>query len=61
MLPNRIARRKVSSTPLILIDDPSVSGETNHLDASNVLPVHHVSSGDERMSHVPCLQLLLTV
>jgi hypothetical protein len=49
MLPNRIARPRICSTPPILIDSDGHSG-------SRV--THRVSSYDERTSHVPCLQLL---
>jgi hypothetical protein len=62
ILPDRIARRIFPSIPPISIDDTSGSRAAHHLDTFNVLPVHHVSSGDKRTYVlVPCLQLLLTV
>ena len=50
-----------TSTPPISIDGPSRSETTHHLDTSDVLHMHRVSSCDKRRFYVPYLQLLLTV
>ena len=57
VIPDRVARRIIPSTPRIVIYGHSGSKATHHLDTSNVLPVHRVSSCDNRTSYVPCLQL----
>ena len=49
------------NTSSVSIGGPSGTRATRHLNTSNVLPVHHVSSDDERTSYVLSLQLLLTM
>jgi hypothetical protein len=61
ILPNRIARRMFHGTPPILIEGHSESRAAHRLDSSSILHVHRISSCDEHMFYVLCLQLLLTV
>ena len=61
MPPDRIAQHLSPNSPPISIDDPPASREPYHLDASEVLHMHPVSSCDKRTCYVPRLQLLLIV
>jgi F-box-like len=59
--PDKVAQRIFPGTPPIVIDGPSGSKATHHLDISDVSSVHRVRSCDSRTSYVPCLQLPLTL
>ena len=60
--PDKIARRMFPrTTPPTSVDGPSGSRGTHHLDTSNGLHVHHVSSCEKRTSYLSHLRLLLTV